>query len=70
VNCRGFFVELGIFVLVAFIVTGWFLVTVNADTRQILADNIDFSNPFVVGFLILFLAGVVGAYFVEKREHG
>jgi len=68
VNARGFFVELGIFVIVALIFTAFFLMSVNAETRQIVADNIDFSNPFVVGIVILLLAGVVGGYFVNKRE--
>lgn len=67
-NARGFFVELGIFVIVALIFTAFFLMSVNAETRQIVADNIDFSNPFVVGIVILLLAGVVGGYFVNKRE--
>ena len=65
---RGFFVELSIFVICALIFTAFFLTSTNAETRQIIADSINFSNPFVIGVIILVLAGVVGGYFLEQRQ--
>jgi uncharacterized membrane protein len=69
-NQRGFVIELAIFCIVALVVTAWFLVSMNAETRQIVAANIDFSNPFIVVFVILFLCGVIGGYFIERERRG
>ena len=69
-NERGVLIEMAVFVVAALVFTAFFLMSVNAETRQIVAENIDFSNPFIVGVVILVVVGVVGGYFVEKRKEG
>ena len=69
-NERGVLIEMAVFVVAALVFTAFFLMSVNAETRQIVAENINFSNPFIVGVVILVVVGVVGGYFVEKRKEG